>query len=43
MELDCHLSKDGEVVIAHDADLERMCGEEYVGQRIASTDFADLP
>ena len=25
-ELDCHLTKDGEVVIAHDADLERMCG-----------------
>jgi len=26
MELDCHLTKDGEVVVAHDADLERMCG-----------------
>ena len=43
MELDCHLSLDGEVVIAHDADLERMCGEDYRGQRIASTKYEDLP
>ena len=26
MECDVHLSKDGEVVVAHDCDLERMCG-----------------
>lgn len=43
MELDCHLTKDGEVVVAHDADLERMCGAQYGGQRISETNFADLP
>ena len=43
MELDCHLSLDGEVVIAHDADLERMCGEEFAGKMIKETNYADLP
>lgn len=43
MECDVHLSKDGEVVIAHDNTLERMCGNEYVGKRVADYNFADLP
>lgn len=32
MECDVHLSRDGEVVVAHDADLERMCGPEFKGK-----------
>ena len=43
MECDVHLSKDGEVVIAHDADLERMCGPDYKGKFIHDYDFKDLP
>ena len=29
MELDVHLSRDGQVVVAHDAELGRMCGSEF--------------
>ncbi len=29
LELDVHLSKDGQVVVAHDGSLERMCGPEF--------------
>jgi len=43
MECDVHLSKDGEVVVAHDSDLERMCGPEYVGKKIIDYNFKDLP
>ncbi len=43
MECDVHLSKDGEVVIAHDNTLERMCGSEYVGKQVADYNFTDLP
>ena len=43
MECDVHLSKDGEVVVAHDNTLERMCGSEYTGKRVADFNFADLP
>ena len=43
MELDCHLTKDGEVVVAHDADLERMCGPQYRGQLLAEYNYLDLP
>lgn len=43
MECDVHLSKDGEVVVAHDGTLERMCGAEYVGKRVSDYNFADLP
>ena len=31
MELDVHLSQDGEVVINHDVELGRICGPEYQG------------
>ena len=31
MELDVHMTKDGQVVIAHDEELGRMCGPEYQG------------
>lgn len=34
MECDVHLSKDGEVVVAHDDDLGRMCGSKYAGKKI---------
>lgn len=43
MELDCHLSKDGEVIIAHDADLERMCGSQHQGKMLKDLNFAELP
>ena len=43
MELDVHMSLDGEVVIAHDADLERMCGEEHKGAKIKDMNYAELP
>ncbi|XP_055334837.1 lysophospholipase D GDPD1-like isoform X2 [Paramacrobiotus metropolitanus] len=40
LELDCHLSKDGQVVVAHDGLLLRPCGRSV---RIAETDYCDLP
>jgi glycerophosphoryl diester phosphodiesterase len=43
MECDVHLSKDGEVVVAHDARLKRMCGRTYETERIADFNFQDLP
>ena len=43
MELDCHMTKDGEVVVAHDADLERMCGAQYRGKLIAECNYSELP
>ena len=43
MECDVHLSKDGEVVIAHDGDLERMCGAAYAGKKVHDYNFKDLP
>ena len=43
MECDVHLSGDGEVVVAHDADLERMCGPEFKGKQVHDYDFKDLP
>ena len=43
LELDVHLSKDGEVVIAHDETLGRMCGEEYKDNKVIDYDYADLP
>ena len=43
MELDVHLSKDGKVIIVHDADLGRMCGDAYLGRNIEEYDFEELP
>ena len=43
MECDVQLSKDGQVVIAHDANLERMCGPEYADKHIIDYNFTDLP
>ena len=43
MELDCHMTKDGEVVVAHDGDLERMCGEQHRGKKLAEYNFSELP
>jgi len=39
-ELDCQVTKDGQVVVSHDDDLKRICGQE--GQ-ISCTNFCDLP
>ena len=43
MECDVHLSKDGEVVVAHDNTLERMCGPDYAEKRVSDYNFNDLP
>ena len=43
LELDVHMSKDGEVVIAHDADLGRMCGEAYKDKKLNEYNYEDLP
>lgn len=43
MEVDVHLSKDNQVVVVHDGDLERMCGQQYKGLTLKSYDFEDLP
>ena len=43
MECDVHLSKDGEVVVAHDGNLERMCGADYAGKKVSDYNFRDLP
>jgi glycerophosphoryl diester phosphodiesterase len=39
MELDIHTTRDGEVVVAHDADLKRMCGRDA---KIAQLTYAEL-
>lgn len=43
MECDVQISKDGQVVVAHDDTLERMCGNLFQGKRVRDYDFADLP
>ena len=43
MECDVQLSKDNQVVIAHDPSLERMCGPAYADKHIIDYNFADLP
>lgn len=40
LELDCHLTKDGQVVVSHDVTLTRTCGEDIT---IAETNYTDLP
>jgi len=39
-ELDCQVTKDGQVVISHDDDMSRICGVEG---NISDTNYADLP
>lgn len=40
LELDCHLTKDGEVVVLHDSDLERTTG---VKTEVHKLTYAELP
>ncbi|XP_071092862.1 lysophospholipase D GDPD1-like [Haliotis cracherodii] len=40
LELDCHVTRDGQVVVSHDESLERACG--YSG-KISGMDYKDLP
>lgn len=40
LELDVHLTADGQVVVTHDNDLSRICGVE---QKICETNYEDLP
>uniref|UniRef100_A0A3Q3EM07 Glycerophosphodiester phosphodiesterase domain containing 1 n=1 Tax=Kryptolebias marmoratus TaxID=37003 RepID=A0A3Q3EM07_KRYMA len=40
LELDCHLTKDEQVVVSHDANLQRVCG---VDANISDMSYAELP
>lgn len=40
LELDCHITKDGVVVVSHDNNLQRVCGSKIL---ITETDYKDLP
>ena len=40
LEIDCHITKDGVVVVSHDDMLERTTGYRY---KITQTNFSDLP
>lgn len=40
LELDVHLTRDGQVVVNHDADLTRQCG---VSRLVSSFDYSELP
>ncbi|XP_028275327.1 lysophospholipase D GDPD1 isoform X2 [Parambassis ranga] len=40
LELDCHLTKDEQVVVSHDGDLQRSCG---INADISSIAYAELP
>ena len=39
LETDIHITRDGEIVVSHDGDLERMCGRPGV---ISEMDYADI-
>lgn len=43
LELDVHLSKDGQVVVFHDDTLERMCGAPFKSKTIGDYEFKHLP
>jgi Glycerophosphoryl diester phosphodiesterase family len=43
LELDVHLTKDGEVVVFHDNNLGRLCGEEYKTKKVGDYEYAELP
>uniref|UniRef100_A0A3Q2X537 Glycerophosphodiester phosphodiesterase domain containing 1 n=1 Tax=Haplochromis burtoni TaxID=8153 RepID=A0A3Q2X537_HAPBU len=40
LELDCHLTKDEQVVVSHDGDLQRTCG---IDTNISDVTYAELP
>uniref|UniRef100_A0A3P9KZ91 Glycerophosphodiester phosphodiesterase domain containing 1 n=1 Tax=Oryzias latipes TaxID=8090 RepID=A0A3P9KZ91_ORYLA len=40
LELDCHLTRDEQVVVSHDSNLQRVCG---VNAEIANVAYAELP
>lgn len=40
LEIDCHLTKDGRVIVSHDSSLKRVCDSEG---HISEYDFEDLP
>lgn len=40
LEIDCHLTRDNQVVVSHDGNLLRSTGED---REISDTDYKDLP
>ena len=40
MECDVHMTKDGEVIVAHDADLQRLCGQNI---QICDINYNEIP
>ena len=40
LETDCRLTKDGQLIFCHDADLLRLCG---VNRKVMDTNLKDLP
>jgi len=43
MELDLNISKDGKVIVFHDEDLGRLCGDAFVGLKTSDFNWKDMP
>ena len=46
IECDVRITKDGEIIVAHDADFQRMCDTDRLpskGQKMRDTEYKELP
>lgn len=43
LECDVCITLDNQVIVCHDSDLGRLCGEEYKGKNVQDYNFNDLP
>ena len=41
VELDVHLTADGELVVIHDSDIRRMCGREGIVERMTLSELLE--